>query len=527
MRERGTAMNFRNLWNDKTYLENKYHRTDEPFDGYRRRNYHGYEFDPATGPDDGQIVEGLRALSSQLAGLPHPVAKAKMVEYVLDNTRIDVNEHDWFVGIYSWGRLIYVPVCYTWQGEIYTQKIPETLAKMKMLDEAKASVIWADFDHVVPDWESLMELGFPGILARAREYRRRREQEMGLTDAQRAYFDGIEITYAAILRLIDRLHDYALTKTHAKAAKIAECLRHLHDGAPTNIYEAMQLIYLFFIISDGIECYQVRSLGNGLDHTLLPFYQRDLQSGTFSADEIRELLGYFLMQWSAIGNVMGQPLYLGGTDEHGGTKYNALSHDILDVYRALEIFDPKIQLKINKNTPDEVLDKVLGMIRKGQTSFVFCCEPGMIRAAMEYGATYDEARTMDIRGCYETGIRAAEVSTGTGYIDALKPVEYALSNGCDRMAGRQIGIKTGEISEFHTFEDFYGAVIRQWEYLIEATMEIANAYEPYLSEMNPSSMYSATIVSSLKAARDGYQDAVKFNNSAMLNCGFASMVDSI
>ncbi|MBE6611616.1 MAG: hypothetical protein E7632_03890, partial [Ruminococcaceae bacterium] len=63
--------------------------------------------------------------------------------------------------------------------------------------------------------------------------------------------------------------------------------------------------------------------------------------------------------------------------------------------------------------------------------------------------------------------------------------------------------------------------------LIEATMEIANAYEPYLSEMNPSSMYSATIVSSLKAARDGYQDAVKFNNSAMLNCGFASMVDSI
>lgn len=520
-------MKFQSLWENKHYLENKYHRTDEPFNGYNRRSYHSYEYDPATGMDDTQIIEGLKELDQHIGDLSHPILKAKMVAYVLDHTRIDVNEHDWFIGINTWGRVIARFTQGKWQHEIYTQKIPETRKLMETLDQAKASVIWADFDHVVPDWVSLMELGFPGIRERAREYRRQREETIGLTEEQKDYFDGIEITYTAIINLLDRLYRYALQQKHEKAAKIAECMLHLRDGAPGNIYEAMQLIYIYFIISDGIECYQVRSLGHGLDNTLYPFYLKDQQNGTYTREEIKEFLAYFLMQWSAIGNIMGQPMYLGGTDENGSTKYNPLSDDILDVYHILGIFDPKMQIKVNINTPAAVLDKIFTMIREGQTSFVFCCEPGMIKAVMEYGATYDEARTMDIRGCFETGVRANEVSTATGYVNALKPVEYVFSNGFDRLAGKQIGPETGDISEFTSFDDFYTAVLKQWEYLIDTTMQIANSYEPYLSEMNPSSMYSATIIPSLEKARDGYQDAVKFNNSAVLNSGFASMVDSV
>lgn len=40
-------------------------------------------------------------------------------------------------------------------------------------------------------------------------------------------------------------------------------------------------------------------------------------------------------------------------------------------------------------------------------------------------------------------------------------------------------------------------------------------------------MYSATIESSLEKGADAYQCGVKFNNSAILNCGFASLVDSV
>jgi len=141
--------------------------------------------------------------------------------------------------------------------------------------------------------------------------------------------------------------------------------------------------------------------------------------------------------------------------------------------------------------------------------------------------TYEEALHMDIRGCYETGVRANEVSSSSGYVNAAKAVEFVFTNGFDAVTGKQIGIKTGDIAEFETFEDFYFAFIKQWEYIIEECMKITNDAEKYLAYVNPSSMYSATIETSLKNGKDGYGGGVKFNNNAMLNCGFASAVDSL
>ncbi len=398
---------------------------------------------------------------------------------------------------------------------------------MRDMNVSGAITIWPDFDHVVPDWDSILGLGFPGLKKRAEEYKELHRKNNTLTPEKEAFFDGIIIEYTAIIDLIDRLYNYALTKNHAKAARIAECLCHIRDGAPQNTYEAMQVMYIYFMISECFDSYQVRSLGNGLDNTLYGFYKNDLKNGTYTKEEIKELFRYFLFQWSAIGNYWGQPFYMGGTNTDGSTKYNELSYDILDVYDELGIYNPKIQIKVNKNTPDKLLFKVIDMIRRGHSCFVFCCEPGMIKAVMTYGATYDEALNMDIRGCHETGVCANEVSTGTGYVNALKAVEYVFSNGFDSRTDKQFGFKTGELKDLKTFDDFYSAVLKQWESLIEMTIDVSLQYEKYLSFINPSNMYSATIEGALKKGCDAYQSGVKFNNSAVLNCGFASLVDAV
>ena len=515
------------LEKDRKFIENKYHMTNEPFNPYNRMAYHGYDYDVSTGMGDDEIKEGLKNLYEKIKDLPHPVAKAYAVKYTLDNTRIDVNEHDYFVGFYSVNRLASAIGQWKWYGEVFDKIIPKTKALIDDMNNSGAVTVWPDFDHVVPDWNSLLTLGFSGIVERVKSYRQKHAEGGTLTDEAAAYFDGMEITYRAVIDVIDRLYKYALTQNHGKAKRIADCLKHIRDGAPTNIYEAMQLIYIYFMVSECFDGYQVRSLGNGLDGSLYPFYKNDLKNGTFTRDEIKELIGYFLMQWSAIGNFWGQPFYMGGTDTNGGTKYNDLSADILDVYDRLGIYNPKIQIKVNENTPDKILFKVFDMIRRGHSSFVFCCEPGMVRAVMSYGASYEEALNMDIRGCYETGVRADEVSTAAGYVNALKPIEYVFSNGFDKRLGKQFGLKTGEPGELKTFDIFYNAVLRQWENLIEMTVEVSDSYEKYLGTINPSNMYSATVERSLERGRDAYQSGVKFNNSAILNCGFASLVDSV
>mgnify|MGYP004474827875 FL=1 len=512
---------------DRSFIENKYHKTDEPFNPYSRMAYHGYDFDKSTGLEDEEIKDGLSKLYEKTKDLPHPVAKAYAVKYVLENTKIDINEHDLFVGLWSVNRLANSVTLNKWDAEVFETILPKVKQKMNDMNESGAVAIWPDFDHVVPDWDAILCLGFSGLKKRAEEYKELHKARGTLTPETAAFFDGIIIEYTAVIALVDRLYRLALTQNHDKAKKVAECLLHIRDGAPQNIYEAMQVIYIYFMVSECFDSYQVRSLGNGLDNTLYSFYKNDLKSGTYTKEEIKELFRYFFFQWSAIGNYWGQPFYMGGTNADGSTKYNELSYDILDVYDELGIYNPKIQVKINENTPDRLLFKVFDMIRRGKSCFALCCEPGMIKAVMGYGATYEEALNMDIRGCHETGVRANEVSTGTGYVNALKSVEYVFSNGFDSRIGKQLGLKTGELKDLKTFEDFCSAVLKQWENLIEMTIDVSKQYEKYLSFINPSNMYSATIEGALKKGADAYQSGVKFNNSALLNCGFASLVDAV
>ncbi len=515
---------FKTLYDDMPYIVNKYHRTDEPFNPYNRFAYHGYEYDPATGFDDTQMDEGLSRLNETVKTLPHPVAKATLFAYVLDHARIDVNERDWFVGFYNWGRVLAEYTVYPWDREVF-RGLPGVRERMKELDETGAIAIWPDFDHVIPNWDSLLTLGFPGLLTRVEQYHQI-HRDKGISPEAEAFFEGIEISYRAILRLLDRYYQLASAKQHAKAHQQAECLRHLRDGAPTTLYEALQAMYLFFILCECVDHYQTRSLGNGIDSTLLPFYESDIRRGA-SADEENERLAYFFMQFSAIGNYWGHPMYLGGTNADGSTKINRVSYAVLDIYEELRIYNPKVQIKVAENTPKDFLYRVYELIRGGVSSFVFCCEPGHRRALMGYGATAEEARNFELSGCYETRVRGDESSAAAGYVNTAKAIELVFQNGKDLRTGKQIGVRTGNIASLKTFEDFYFAFITQWSGLIEENIRIADAFEEKLDVINPSNVYSATIERALERGVDGYAYGVKFCNSSILNCGFASAVDSL
>lgn len=510
---------------DRYFIERKYHDPEQPFNAFKRRAYHGIGYLEDSGLDDEQLKMGLQALA--LEGLPHPVARAKALAYLMDNSRLYINEHDYFVGLYSLDRLADPVTFKVWEKEAKALRDPELLQLEKDLNTSGAVIFWPDYDHVVPDWQALMALGIPGLRKRAADYCRQHEEAGSMTPEKMAFFRGIDIQYAAMERLCRRFADTAGTLHFPKAEKIARCMENLSVGAPTDIYEAMQLIYLYFIVSECIDSYQVRSLGNGLDRTLLPFYERDLQSGKYTRQEIRQFLAYFMLQWSAIGNYWGQPFYLGGTTRDGESRYNDLSMDILEVYDSLEIYNPKIQLKLSKNTPDPILRKAFDMIRRKNASLVFCCEPGMVKAVMGYGATEEEAWDFDIRGCYETGVRGDEVSTAAGHINAAKAVEYVFTRGYDRYAKKQLGVDTGDLEKFQSFEDFYSAFLKQWGNLMEKSLACSMEAERYLSFVNPSAMYSATVQTSLERGEDGYGGGVRFNNTAVQNCAFASAVDSL
>lgn len=514
---------------DRERIENKYHPTDGTFNPHARFAFHGYDYDPATGLDDNEMAEALdKTFEKYYKKVPNAVVKARLFETVLDNCRIDVNGFDWFVGVYNWGRPLEKYIWLMYEDVVDENGIPELRDELDEMNNSGTSAMWIDFDHVVPDWNSVLDLGFSGIISRAEEYRRQNEAKGELTEKQKGYYDSIIIEYTAALRLLDRFIDYAKAHPTEKSEGIINCLSNLKNGAPKNTYDALQMIYLYFMLCESVERYQVRSLGHGLDYSLYPFFKKDMAEGNFTKDEIRTFVAHFLMQFSAIGNYWGQPMWLGGTDSNGNTLVNELSYLILEVYGELNIYNPKIQIRYNRNTPEDFTNKVLELIRRGNTSFLFAFDPNIAKALMSNcGTTYEEAIGCDISGCSEMHVRRDETCMGTGYINAAKVMVYVFTRGYDSVTGKQIGLKTPPVEEMESFDEFYSAFLKQWAYIIDKSIAISNKYEPLVDEMNPSVMHSGTMTRSLKTMLDGYSKAPKYNTSSLLNCAFGTAVDSV
>ncbi len=434
----------------------------------------------------------------------------------MENTRISCDKRDRFPAICSVDRPLNQTLIAAWRKEVFCDIIPEVEAKRSELENKGISTIWPDYDHSVPVWDRVIPLGFPGILKEANEAWENHKKVGGLTEKETALFEGIDITYRAIIDFIGRLIEIC------EVPKMRSSLETLKNGAPETFYDVLMIIYLYFMISEHIEGLQARSLSN-MDRLLYPYYLKDLENG-ITEQEIREDIAYFYMQFTAIGNYWGQPMYLGGTKANGESEVNELSHILLDVYDKMGIYNPKIQIKIAKNTPKDFVLRALDMIRRGHNSIVFLCEETLIKALMQRGATYDQARLCHVTGCYEYSCQSS-LGTGMNYTNLMKPLEYALYGGLDAYTREPAGLKTP--LEFDNFDDFYNAYKLQLANLIDTIIATNNSFENYLSYINPQSMLSATFPSCLEKKRDALNGGGISNNTTVEIGFLANAADSL
>ena len=489
---------------DYDYITNKYAKNGNRFT--RVDNI----FAPETGMDGDLIRSEIVRRDEEISHLPHPVRKAKAFEFVLDNTRISCDSHDVFPAINAIDRPVNGMITDEWSGEVFCELIPEVAKKRNQLEDDGIVTIWPDYDHSVPYWDRIFELGFEGLLNESEKIRSERD----LTDDEDAFFEGIKITYTAIINFLARLTD--LAKATKGSEKTAEALKNITHNPPKTFYEALLVDYIYFMLSEHIEGLQVRSLSN-FDRLFYPFYKKDLENGV-TESELRTDLAYFFLQFTAIGNYWNQPVFLGGCKEDESTEINELSYVFLDVYDKMNIYNPKIQIKVADSTPKDFILKALDMIRRGNNSIVFVSDATIRKALVRAGATEEEARLCNVKGCYEYSIQGS-MSCGMNYLNLMKPLEYTLHEGCDGVTGKLAGLKSPSVGMYRNFDELYAEYKKQLSYLMDITMEVVNSFEDYLSYINPQSMISATYPSCLEKAKDALAGGSVSNNTA-ISAGF-------
>ena len=183
----------------------------------------------------------------------------------------------------------------------------------------------ADFGHTSPNSKQLVELGLCGLLKRVEK---KIEQQKQLSKKQVEFYESCKIVLnsciSVCLRLAEAIAPYSSENESA--------LRQIAQGSPTNSYEVMQLLIIYFFLHEYVFKTRVRTLGR-LDILLYPYYKRDIESGRYSKAEIKEMLKFFLNKFSSAKVPFGLPFCLGGMDENGEDITNDISYLIVEAYQ--------------------------------------------------------------------------------------------------------------------------------------------------------------------------------------------------
>lgn len=503
------------------YIMNKFHDVNKPFNSLMRLTRNDAIFAPDTGMDPDLIREKILENDALCPDLPHSIRKAEALSFALDHTRMDCDPRDIFPAVNCTDRPVHKTVVDKWYKEVFGSIIPEVTERMDLQNRNGVSLLYPDFCHTLPIWDTIFAVGFPGVLKNVQEAKDRMAAVKELNTEEKAFFESIEIVYNALLRFFGRLAD--LAQRTPGCEEMCQALKNIQSGPPTSFYEALMIDYLYFIVSEHMDAVNVRSCGH-FDRLFYPFYKRDLERG-ISEEKLKTQLAHFFLQFVSIGCYYGQPVYLGGTDADGNTEVNPLSYVFLEVYDNMGILNPKVQIKYNPHTtPKDFAKKVLDMIRRGHNSLVFVSEDHIRKALLHNGVAEEDIVHADVKGCYEFLIQGG-ADNEDQQLNLLKPLEFALHGGYDAMSGELVGLKC--CVDYPTFEELMAEYKRQLKFLIEESMKLVNAFEQYMSYMNPQPLQTATFPYTLATAKDPNSGGGTTNNTYMCLGAIGSVTDAL
>ena len=457
-----------------------------------------------------ELEQECELLERKMCGESKAKIKSAIMELILTKAQINVIDCEWFVDKINHGEIMR-KIRGRWQHNIEENCMGEIISKNKNAEESYAYTASADFGHTAPDWENVVNLGIFGLKERMKKCESSEFKDCGLK------------VLNAVLAYMRRLADEAKRCDSPIMRIVSESMMKLTKKQPDTLWEAMQTIFIYYSVHHRIEAENLRSIGR-IDKILYPFYKRDKENGGCGEEQARELIRHFLLKFNAVGDYANIPFALGGLDEDGNEVTNELTYMILDEYIKLDIHDPKLHIRYNKNTSEKLIKTVLESIRDGKNSFVFMNDDVVIKALMNIGQEEREARNYLVIGCYEPAACGKEVPcTCNGIVNVPKAVEYALTGGVDLLNGKRIGYT----QKAETFEDYYNTVKLYLKEFIERSAEKISEYEKYYMDINPSPLFSATMDDCVLNGRDVYAGGAKYNNSSIVIMGIANAVDSL
>ncbi len=323
--------------------------------------------------------------------------------------------------------------------------------------------------------------------------------------------------------------------------KMANICRKVPANPPETVHEMLQH-YWFIHLGVITELNPWDSFNPGrLDQHLYPLYKMETDSGTLSKDELDDLFGCF---WVKFNNHPSPPkmgvtasesntytdfclINLGGVKPDGTDAVNEMSYLILDVIREMRLLQPGSMVQISKKSPDRFIFKALDIIRTGFGQPSCFNTESIIQELLRQGKNLTDARNGGASGCVETGAFGTEAYWLTGYFNLSKILELTLSNGYDKRTHMQVGLQTGSVADFKSFDDLIKAFKSQVKYFADIKIRGNNVIEKSFALWLPVPFLSLLVEDCILNGKDYNNGGARYNTSYIQGVGLGSITDML
>lgn len=319
---------------------------------------------------------------------------------------------------------------------------------------------------VFVDYEKLLRLGIPGLRTEITEYRDKSMASGGDYKLYEGMLIALDVFVDSCRHYEKQALEIAQITNDPQRAKelfqLANVLRKNAVSKPGTFYEALQLSWLYTLMCGSLESGHV-------DVYLGDFYCNDIDKGIITETEALSLMHSFWRLIIELFRDVDGRVIIGGRGRKNEANADRFALLVLETMRTYgKDILPQTTLRFYDGMNPVLMEKSLELIGMGYTFPLLYNDdvlvPGVANA---HNVPLQDAEQYLPLGCGEITIDHMGFGTPSGSLNVLKALDVTLRDGVDHITQKRLGLPTGDLRDFKTFDEFFDAYKKQLAFFIE------------------------------------------------------------
>ena len=397
--------------------------------------------------------------------------------------------------------------------------------------------------HTTPSWPTVVDEGFRGIAARARQRLAQLRPDSADEVRQAEFLTAVSISCRAVTGLAHRYADEAarLALIESDRARqrelreIAAVCRRVPEHPARTLREGLQAVWLLQLILSTVVGGRDFAPGR-LDQYLRPLYEGDLAAGRLTEATAQELIDCFFLKLNenigrgakrslCVNSV--QYLIIGGLTADGSDATNGLSYLCLNAVERLRLKQPTVVVRYHSALPAPFFRRACEVIVQGTGNPSFFNDLTMVPAMQSVGIPLKEARDYAVIGCANPNIPGREGALNDHRLNLVKCLELALNEGECPLTGGDTGVRTPAPDAMGAFGDLLAAYDRHVDEMVGWWIRRNDLFDRICATCVCDPLLSAIVDGCVESATDCYAGGATYFHTPYQAAGLATTADAL